>query len=271
MPDPAIKTQIETGTVDPKEVAVIEKAVKGKETAPSVAEQTGSFVDWKSIRDALGQPHDVDRIPIKKLRQMRRDAMIAFALHYRKTPLVRSQWHMDARDKNGPNAQVAGFYDSAWRQIHARYIFQHTLDFDWGFEAIIKRFIEANPGGVYYDVTETDPTKQLKPVWDEGNVLPIIWKPFVALPPDRVVAKFNDSTGEFDGITYTPPQNQAGGRKSGGKSKKGNTTDREYDVFHSLWVTNQKDNEFGNLYGFPLTGHAYRFWWSYWFLWALHR
>ena len=33
-------------------------------------------------------------------------------------------------------------------------------------------------------------------------------------------------------------------------------------------MTNQKDNEFGNLYGFPLIGHAYRFWWSYWFLWA---
>ena len=52
------------------------------------------------------------------------------------------------------------------------------------------------------------------------------------------------------------------------KKKKGKTTDVEYDVYHTLWVTNQKDNEFGNLYGFPLIGHAYRFWWSYWFLWA---
>src|SRR3954453_22648097 len=236
MPDSAIKTQIDSGQVDPKEVALIERSVKSKETAPTISEQTGSFVDWRNLRDQLGQPHDVDRIPIKKLRQMRRDAMISFALHYRKTPLVRAQWHMEARDKNGANAQVAGFYDSAWRAVHARYIFQHTLDFDWGFEAIIKRFVEANPGGVYLDVEETDPTKQLKSVWDEGSVLPIIWKPFVALPPDRVTARFNDSTGEFDGITYTPPQATAGAAKK----KRSKTTDVEYDVYHSLWVTNQK-------------------------------
>lgn len=271
MPDNSITPKIESGQVDPKEVAAIEKSLKGKEQAPTIAEQSLSSVDWKRVRDELGQPFDFERLSIKKLRQLRLDAMIAFGLHYRKTPLVRAQYHVEARDKNGPNAQVAGFMDAAWRKIHARYVFQHTQDFEFGFAGIVKRFQMGNPGGVYFDPLEEDPTKALKPVWDEGNVEPVIWKPFVGLPPDKITPNF-DNNGEFAGIIYELTNAQQGGRALGIASRarggKGNDKERIIDVYHSLWATNAKDQVYGSIYGYPLIQYAFRFWWSYWFLWA---
>lgn len=264
------KGQLDTGQVDPKEVAAVTASVSGKEQAPRVADQTGSFTDWQSIRDQLGAPFIADRTPpLRKLREIRRDPMIAFGLHYRKTPLVRAQWHADARDKNGPNPQVAGFMDAAWRHVHARYIFQHTTDFEFGYAGNVKRFMEANPGGTYFDDQETDPLRALKPVWDEGSVLPIIWKAFVGLPPERISPRFN-TDGEFDGIDYELSTAERGGRGTakGGSKKAGNDRIREIDVYHSLWATNEKDSVFGSIYGYPLIAYAYRYWWSYWFLWA---
>lgn len=267
MPTNDIKAKVENaGQVDPAEAAKIEKSLKGKEQAPTTLEQTGG-VDWKTVRDALGQPFDVDRIPLRKLRQMRRDPMIAFGLHYRQTPLVRAQWHMDARDKDGPNAQVAGFMDSAWRAVHARYMFQHTRDFSFGLSPIAKRFAIGNPGGVYFDPEDTNPDTAMKPVWDEGTIEPVIWKPFVALPPEQCQPIWTKD-GEFDGITYEVVGGQAGGRKSTGRSKKGNDRERIIDVYHALWATNDKDSVDGSIFGYPLIAHGYRFWWSYWFLWA---
>ena len=260
---PSAKAKIDTTGVDPKEVAAIEKSLKAKEQAPTVAEQTGSFVDWQAVRDQLGQPFDAERIPLRRRRQMRRDPMLAFGLHYRKTPLVRAQFHVDAKDKNGPNAQIAGFMDSAWRQIHARYVFQHTLDFDFGWQSLVKRFVLGNPGGVYFDPLETNPDNALKPVWDQGNVDPVIWKPFTPVAPEQVQPKFT-SDGEFDGFVYELP---AGAVTSGGGG--GNTNrSRTVDVYHALWATNDKDSVFGSIWGYPLIAHAFRYWWSYWFLWA---
>jgi hypothetical protein len=33
----------------------------------------------------------------------------------------------------------------------------------------------------------------------------------------------------------------------------------------ALWATNEKDSVFGNYYGYPRIGYAYRFWWAYWY------
>jgi hypothetical protein len=270
MPTTDIKASIDNGAVDPKEVAAIERSLKAREQAPTVLEQSGTYIDWKNVRDQLGQPHIMGRRPaLRKLDEIRRDPMIAFGLHYRKTPLVRAEYHIEAVDKDGPNAQIAGFMDAAWRQIHARYIFQHTQDFDYGFASIVKRFMLGNPGGTYFDPEEENPENQMKPVWDEGSVDPIIWKPFVGLPPAQVQPAFNND-GEFDGILYELSAAQQGGRGVGFKAKstKGNDRERVIDVYHSLWATNDKDGEYGSIFGWPLIAHAYRFWWSYWYLWA---
>lgn len=244
---PPVPVRIDQAGVDPKAKAAIEKSLKGREQAPQTSEQTGSFVDWQAVRDNLGQPFIADKAPpLRKLREIRRDPMVAFGLHFRQTPLVRVQWHMDARDKNGPNAQVAGFMDSAWRQIHARYVMQHTQDQEFGFAAIVKRFQMANPGGTYYDALEEDQEKATKPVWDEGSVLPIIWKPFVGLPPERVAPNFTPD-GEFDGINYETITVDQAGRGTGKKAKPKKTDDkfRDIDVYHALWATHDKDSVHG--------------------------
>ena len=258
--------KIDEGGVTPEDAGKVEKSVKGKDQAPTVAQQTPTQDQWSAMRDVLGPPFDSERVTLYQMRQMRKDAMIAFGLHYIKVPLARAEWHIEARDKDGPNAQVAAFVDSSLRMIYARYILQRTLALDFGFQAIVKRFIMKNPGGIYSDPREENEENRIKPIWDEGSVDPIIWKAPVPLRPELVRPVFDDKTGEFAGMTYDAPQvTRAKARGTGGK--KGGVM--EIDVYHSLWGTNAKDDEHGSIYGFPRTGHARDYWWSYKFLFQL--
>lgn len=258
--------------VDPKEQAKLEKSIYGLEQAPTVAEQTPDFNTWQRMRDVLGPPFDNERVTLNQMRQLRKDPMIGFGLHYIKVPIARSEWHIDARDKNGVNAQVAAFVDACIRIIWARYVFQRMLCLDFGFQAMVKRWVIANPGGVYVDPLEENVENQVKPIWDEGSVAPKIWKAPVPLRPERVQPTFDDKTGEFTGMLYDVPPAQRG--KSGGfkaGSKKKNQGQREIDVYHALWATNQKDDELGSIYGYPRTGYARDYWWDYKFTQGLHR
>jgi len=256
---------IDEGGVDPKEASKIEKSVKGKDQAPTVAQQTPAQDLWTRMSTVLGPPFDSERVTLYQMRQMRKDAMIAFGLHYIKVPLVRAEWHIEARDKDGPNAQVSAFVDAALRPIYARYILQRTQALDFGFQAMTKRFVMKNPGGVYADPAEQNQDNQIKPIWDEGSVEPIIWKAPVPLRPELVKPVFDDKTGEFAGMTYEAPQVQ-GAKQARSKKQKGVM---EIDVYHSLWGTNAKDDEHGSIYGFPRTGHARDYWWAYKFLFQL--
>ena len=261
-----VKVKIDEGGVDPKDATKIEKSVKGAEQAPTVAQQTPTQDQWSAMRDVLGPPFDSERVTLYQMRQMRKDAMIAFGLHYIKVPLVRAEWHIEARDKDGPNAQVAAFIDAALRPIYARYIFQRTLALDFGFQAMAKRFIMKNPGGIYNDSREENEENRIKPIWDEGSIEPVIWKAPVPLRPELVKPVFDDKTGEFAGMTYEAPQVQRASTKTSRGKQKGIM---EIDVYHSLWGTNAKDDEMGSIYGFPRTGHARDYWWSYKFLFQL--
>ena len=146
MADPPVK--IDEGGVEEQDVAKIEKSVKGLDQAPTTAQQTPTQDQWTAFSTQLGPPFYSERVTLYQMRQMRKDAMIAFGLHYIKVPLVRAEWHIEARDKNGPNAQVAAFVDAALRPIYARYIFQRMLALDFGFQAMVKRFFMKNPGGI---------------------------------------------------------------------------------------------------------------------------
>lgn len=260
------KVKIDEGGVDPKDQAKAEKSIKGLDQAPTTAQQTPTQDQWTAMRDVLGPPFDSERVTLYQMRQMRKDAMIAFGLHYIKVPLVRAEWHIEARDKDGPNAQVAAFIDAALRMIYARLIFQRTLALDFGFNASVKRFIMKNPGGIYNDNREENPENRIKPIWDEGSVEPIIWKAPTPLRPELVKPVFDDKTGEFAGMTYDAPQVQRASTKTSRGKQKGVM---EIDVYHSYWGTNAKDDEHGSIYGFPRTGHARDYWWSYKFLFQL--
>jgi hypothetical protein len=254
--------------VDPKEVAKLEKSVLGLEQAPTSAALTPGTTLAQLAQNVLGPPFDAERVTLAQMRQLRKDPMISFGLHYRKVPIARAEIYVEARDKKGTNAQVAAFVDACLRLIYSRFIFQRTLCLDFGYQGIAKRFVLSNPGGVYEDYTSLDPntgTPALKPIWDEGNIVPVIWKPFVALRPELTAPMWDDKTEEFAGISYTTPTTSAAAtKKTGGKKTAKGVM--EIDIYHALWATNQKDQEHGSIYGYPLTGYARFYWWTYNFL-----
>jgi hypothetical protein len=212
--------------------------------------QSGSWVNWGDMAELLGQPFNVNRIPLSKLEQMRRDPIIAFGLMFVKVPLIRASWRIDSTDP-----QRAAFVDNCLRQIYGRFILAYCNCFDFGFSPIVKRFDYANPDWTYLDPV----TNEEKPVWPHKDVQALVWKPFTALNPRKARPRFN-SKGEFAGIDNAPGQDFNFGAFSG-------NTGRPADVplDWALWATNEKDSEFGSLYGYPRTGYAYRYWWSYWY------
>jgi SPP1 gp7 family putative phage head morphogenesis protein len=251
------------GDVTPEEAAKIRASVASKEQAPSTQQQA-TFVNWRQAADQLGQPFEVERIPISKLRAMRRDPMLGFGLNFIKTPIVRAKWYASAHSNQGPNAQIAAHLDHDLRRIYTALVLADMNKLDFGFQAIAKRFELGIPAGTY---TETDPDtgeQSEKPIWSEGGIQPVRWKPFVSLPPEYVNPIWNGK-GDFDGIDLntqgvSPPAGVVGQRKD---------YNYKIDVFHSLWSTNEREQNFGSLFGYPRLGYAYRYWWSYWFRWAI--
>jgi methyl-accepting chemotaxis protein len=246
------------GEVDPKEAARAAKSIRGLEQAPSTQQQTSPFANWQAVRDALGEPFNNERIAISKLRLMRRDPMIGFGLHYQKVPLVRAPFYMDSTDP-----QAAAFMDEAVRSIWSSLAIQVLMKLEFGFQAIAKRFELRSPDSTYRDENGNE-----QPVWSTqpGNIQPVMWKPFVSLPPEGCVPMYDPSTQEFAGIEYTPP---IGYTQTKAKGSGGSSGPTEFDIYHSLWATNEKESVFGNIYGYPRLGYAYPYWWSYWFRWAI--
>jgi hypothetical protein len=64
-------------------------------------------------------------------------------------------------------------------------------------------------------------------------------------------------------VALVPAQTVGG---SGGTNKE---QTYKIDLAHSLWVTNEKEQNFGSIFGYPRLGYAYSYWWSYWFRWAI--
>lgn len=255
------KQALPGGEVRPEEIARIQASIAGLEQAPSTLQQVGASVNWRQVQDQLGDPFNNERIPLSRLKLMRRDAMLAFGMHFQKVPMVRAPYFMKC-----PNPQIAGFMDGALRPIMPSLIVQALQIYDFGFQAMAKRFQQAAPQGTYID----EASGEELPVWDTtGGVQPITLKPFVPLPPEGVNPLWSN-LGEFDGIEYKPP---TGGAPSGVQTRKksagGSSGAVEIDVYHALWATNEKESVFGNIFGYPRLGYAFPYWWSYWFRWAI--
>ncbi len=245
--------------LSPEDQRKLKKRLQGGEQSPSARHFTRSYEFFQRQLDGLGSPYDVTHIPISVLKQMQRDPMISFGLHFIYSPVYRSRWYIECED-----AQIAAFIDKALRRILARYIQQRSQAFSYGFAPIIKRFQLEQPNWTYVDpVKGPDPI----PVWSEGNVKAITWKPFTILPsdPSQVQPSFKESDGSFNGIDYQGganliPFNQINNEEDGKK---------HVDLAHSLWITNEKDSANGSLWGYPRIGYVYRIWYSKWFRWAL--
>lgn len=229
------------------------------ESGPSTQTMTGRWVDWGNAEDILGQPFDNTRLPFTKLYQMRRDPMIAFGLLFAKLPLVRAPWYIKCSD-----ARIAAFVDNALRAIYGRFIFQYCNCLDFGFAPMEKRFETIKPTWKY------EKGGQMLDVWD-SKVEALVWKNFTALKPDICEPWWNDD-GEFDGIIFRVPNESTVDFSKGnlGRDKdRKQFTRPDIPLERALWATNEKDSVFGSLWGFPRVSYAYRYWWSYWYRWAL--
>ncbi len=248
------------GDVTPEEAAAIRSSVAGREQAPGTRQQAAIFSNWREAADRLGSPFEVEHIPISKLRAMRRDPMLFFGLSFIKTPHVRARWFINARSNAGPNAALAAHLDYDLRRIWASFVLQYFNSLDFGFQPIVKRYEVHTPAAFYIETNPDTGERQELPAWSEGGIEPIAWKPFVALPPEGVEPIWKGD--DFNGISYQAPESATSG--SGEKPK-----EIKIDVYHSLWVTNEQAQNFSSIWGYPLLGYAYRYWWSYWFRWAI--
>lgn len=236
--------------------------VSKREQGPSTGAQTFSYRFFDQQIAALGQPYDVTHIPIDVLDVMQRDPIIAFGLHFKRVPLMRARWHIKCED-----AKIASFIDNALREIYPRLVAQFYRSRSFGFSPVVKRFQLSRPDWTYIDSSVSD---EAIPVWNEGGVEAITWKTFTPLPcnPEYVNPTFN-AVGEFSGIEFNP-QAYTGTNTFSFKSFETPAGTQKIPVSHSLWFTNERDTVDGSLWGYPGTGYVYRYWWSYWYRWALY-
>ncbi len=244
--------------IEPQQMARLRKQLL-TDKAPSMRQQSYQFVFWRQMGDTLGQPFDSTKIPLSKLYQMRRDPMIAFALHYIKVPLIRANWYIKCED-----AQIAAFTDYALRRIYGRLVLQYMLSLDFGYASIVKRFEEHEITATYID--PSDPEREELPIWENGKIKPMLWKSFVALPPEQVEPRWTAS-GDFNGIRYDTKQDVPLAFPTTTSWERDDAVD--VPLQSSLWITNEKDSVFGSPWGYPRIGYAFRYWWSYWYRWAL--
>lgn len=228
---------------------------------PQTAASTGTWVDWDREASILGQPWDSTKIPLSKLALMRRDPILAFGLMFVKVPLIRAPWYIKCSDP-----RIASAVDASLRKIYGRFILAYTNAFDFGFSPIVKRFkYDEKPDWTFIPKDNALAEEEL--VWTDNVVKPIVWKPFTALNPQRCVPHWN-SKGEFNGIDFrqsglgSPFFTSGYPVTNGGQINQKRLPDVALEW--ALWATNEKDSEFGSLWGYPRIGHAYRFWWSYW-------
>lgn len=231
---------------------------------PSTKQSTEQWVNWGAASEYLGQPFDSSRIPLSKLEQMQRDPMLSFGLMFIKVPLIRAPWYIKSAD-----AQRAAFIDAALRKIYGRLILAYTNSLSFGYSGIVKRFEYGDLDGTYVD--KDDPTADEKVIWSDSSVKPLLWKPFLAMNPRYVTPHWN-AKGEFAGMDLTGASGISAFNNSSFSSNflgSNNKKVADIPLDWSLWATNEKDSVYGSLWGYPRLGYAYRYWWSYWYLFAL--
>lgn len=252
--------RVQLAELDPKEqakvVKEIQKIAKGKDQAPSGRGATQATP--LAQLDIVTSRFDVTRIPLSRLGQMRRDPVIAFAMFFILAQLTRARWMIKSQDP-----QAAAFADNALRAIYSDLVATYVEKLAYGYQAAVKRFALSSPDWTYVD--PTDASGGEKPVWSNGSVQAVVWKPLAPIHPMAADPIWDEKLGSFAGIKYTPGTITT---LSGGVGS-ADTEPQEYDVLQSLWFTNELASVHNSLWGFPRTGYAYRFWWSFWFDWGL--
>ena len=95
--------------------------------------------------------------------------------------------------------KAAAFADNALRQIYSELVAIFVEKLAYGYQASVKRFTLASPDWIYMDPESGTE----KPVWGEGSVQAVIWKPLAPIHPMAADPIWN-TDGSFGGIKYTP-------------------------------------------------------------------
>lgn len=194
------------------------------------------------VRAMIGE-FNPDAVSIRDLRRMRRDTMIKMGLHYSKAPLIRAEWTIECED---PAIQAA--MTEIVRDAYQPWMRTALNMFDFGYQGAVKQY---ELGKI--DATFEDPDSgNVRPVWDEDAVQPVVLGPLIPIPPEYARVKLDK--GRFDGIdtSLVPFAADASDEQS-------------VPLEWSLWFTNEFEEEFRDYYGTSRILPAYEPWFAYWF------
>jgi hypothetical protein len=238
-----------------------------RDQAPSARSRTNYF-DPSVFVGRHGRPYSSRRIPISTLMEMRTDAIMRFAQLVALTSIFSAKWKI-----NCTNARKAAFLDQALRRVIGRLIIQYFESWNFGYQAMVKEFGLMVPGWVFIDPETGESAK----VWDEGGYPALVWEPCVTLRPGSVAPVWSTG-GAFNGIAIAksgtggyslPMVSFADGdfldvpASINANFTNDDESKTKVDVTHSLWAVNERDSQWGSIWGYPRLGYAFKYWWAY--------
>lgn len=230
---------------------------------PTVRQRTQSeIIDLELENWRRRNPYSVRYIPFDQLREMTTDMMLAFGWHFTVAPLIRADWYVES-----PDAQLAAALDAAFRPVATTTYLNKSNVLWYGHQPMVKRFYLGRLGGFYRDPQATDPSKDL-PIWDSSADM-LLWKAPMTVNPSHCIPMW-DEDGDMMGFKFStlpiPHYDLISAASAYGYEV---IAGKEIGPDYAMWCTNEAELNFGSCFGSPRTKRAYRFWWSYWFRWAL--
>jgi hypothetical protein len=242
-----------------------------RDQAPSARTRTEYF-DPSIFVNRHGRPYSSLRLPISTLVEMRTDAILRFAQLTALVSIFSAKWRIECG-----NARKAAFIDQALRRVIGRLIIQFFESWNFGWQACVKEFGLMVPSWEFID-RDAEGGPKSAPVWDGGPEVPaLVWEPFVPLRPHAVAPVWTQA-GAFNGIALaksgvsgayafptTPITSSDVIDVPADIAAFFNDQDSDrvkVDVDHSLWVVNERDSQWGSIWGYPRLGYAYKYWWS---------
>jgi hypothetical protein len=143
---------------------------------------------------------------------------------------------------------------------------------------MVKEFGLTDPSWTYIDKDAEGGPAAVR-VWDGGPQVPaLVWEPFVPLRPSSVAPVWTQG-GAFNGIALVGDSRSSEATAFPTVSlapddvidvpidmrsyfTDQDETTKKVDLDHSLWVTNERDSQWGSIWGYPRLGYAYKYWWS---------
>jgi hypothetical protein len=195
-------------------------------------------------------------IPLNHRYEMRTDAIIAYAHLLSLASQLSAKWKIKCR-----NPQKAAAVDQSLQRIYGSFVLQTSEARHFGWQAMVTEFEDIYPDWEYIDGVGEE--RQVKKVWDEGNIPMKTWAPCVQLRPETVAPHWS-AAGRFAGIELGTVGPWSFPTTLISSVSNGTSTVKEVvPVERSLWIVHNRHGEFGSAWGSPRTQNVYKFWKAY--------